>query len=191
MDECYLLVGLGNPGMAYENTRHNIGFMIIDELTQDVEIPLRHESSIADAAEAKIGTRKVVFAKPLTFMNRSGLAVSSLIERYDVSRANLLIILDDFNLPFGQLRFRGSGSDGGHRGLESIIYELQTTEFSRLRVGIGQDDMAEQVDFVLGDFDEEEQKLLPGIVDRSAAGCLNFIHDGISETMNTFNQTTN
>ena len=191
MDEFYLLVGLGNPGMAYENTRHNIGFMIVDELAQDVESPQRLESSIADTVEAKIGTRNVVFAKPLTYMNKSGLAVSALTDRYDISRANLLIILDDFNLPFGQLRFRGSGSAGGHRGLESIIFELQTTKFSRLRVGIGHDDIAEPIDFVLGDFDEEEQKMLPGIIERSAAGCLTFIHDGISETMNTSNQTTN
>jgi PTH1 family peptidyl-tRNA hydrolase len=191
MDEKYLLVGLGNPGAAYKTTRHNLGFMIIDELTHELNDRQTIDNTNAWAQAGKLEDSDVVLAKPLTYMNHSGLAVSDLVERFDISLNQLLIILDDFNLPFGQVRLRPSGSDGGHRGLESIIYHLQTTSFPRLRVGIGQEDTENHIDFVLENFEEEEKKVLPEVVRYSQEAVLSFVQEGLIHTMNNYNRTTN
>ncbi|MCG8604250.1 aminoacyl-tRNA hydrolase [bacterium] len=191
MDEHYLLVGLGNPGAAYETTRHNLGFMIIDELTHTLKDLQTIDITNARVKAAKLGNNELILAKPLTYMNNSGIAVSGLVEKFNISLTHLLIILDDFNLPFGQLRLRANGSDGGHRGLESIIYQLQTTSFPRLRIGIGCEATEDYVDFVLGNFDEKEEKVLPEVVHCAAKAVLSFVQEGLTHTMNHYNRTTN
>ncbi len=120
-------------------------------------------------------------------MNRSGEAVVELVQQFNISPSNLLIIFDDFNLPFGKLRARSKGSDGGHNGLASVIHELGSNDFSRLRVGIGQDNLVDTVEFVLSKFNRKEKKELPGLIDLAADACLHFVAGGIYKTMNTFN----
>lgn len=137
--------------------------------------------------ETTFNDRHVFLAKPLTFMNRSGEAVIELVQKFDVSYKNLLILLDDFNLPFGKLRVRSKGSDGGHNGLASIIHELGSDDFSRLRLGVGQENITDTVKFVLSKFNKKEKKHLPDIFDQAAEACFHFVTEGITQTMNKFN----
>ncbi|MFQ5753026.1 MAG: aminoacyl-tRNA hydrolase [bacterium] len=187
MDEDYLLVGLGNPGSRYEHTRHNLGFMIVEKISRDLNCPYSYKNEIYGVAKSKVDTKNVILAKPLTYMNRSGVVVSKLVDKYKIPFRNLLIILDDFNLPFGKLRLRSRGSDGGHNGLASIIQEISSLTFPRLRVGIGQENIEDSVDFVLSNFDENEVKMLPQIIQRASEASLNFVVKGITKTMSTFN----
>lgn len=183
-----MLVGLGNPGLKYKKSRHNIGFMVIDEFVRTHKAQFTAKSKNYKITNTKLnGGQNVVLAKPRTFMNRSGEAVAELVREFKVPHNKLLIILDDFNLPFGKLRFRSEGSTGGHNGLKSIIDQLQSTAFPRLRIGIGQEFSEDPINFVLGKFNKEEKKLLPEIIKRSADACLFFVKNGISKTMNKYN----
>lgn len=182
-----LLVGLGNPGSKYRLTRHNLGFMIIEKIAEILKCNFTSGKGDYLVSEALFNGRNVVLAKPLTYMNRSGRAVLDLIQTYNVPLSNLLIILDDFNLPFGKLRFRSKGSDGGHQGLASVIYQVESETFPRLRVGVGKESIEDAVAFVLSNFDEEEQKELPKIVKHSANACLDFVSEGIEIVMNKYN----
>ncbi len=183
-----MLVGLGNPGREYADTRHNIGFMVIDHLAQQEDVRLAKTSTTYISGTGNIAGRSVVLAKPLTYMNRSGLAVLRMVERYAVPLDRLLVILDDFNLPFGRLRIRAKGSDGGHNGLASIIDFLSSSAFPRLRIGIGNDTLSDAVEFVLSPFEPEEQRRLPELIDHASDACRSFVEHGIQRTMNIFNQ---
>jgi len=185
-----LIVGLGNPGQEYRHTRHNIGFRVIDHLLD------RHSNSLAQNLCRSIVwcqdlyRQGVVLAKPLTFMNHSGQAVGQLIDQYEVPPEQTLIIYDDLNLAFGTFRIRRSGTAGGQNGMKSIIQHLKTTDFPRLRVGIGQPTIDSFIDHVLSDFSEDEADQLEGILATAVDAVESFVQHGIIATMNAFNGKT-
>ena len=181
-----LVVGLGNPGPEYAATRHNIGFMVVDQLAAQSG-SIWENSSKWDALIAKFGN--VVLAKPMTYMNRSGYAVLRLAQFYKIQPPEILVIVDDTALPLGRLRLRASGGSGGHNGLESIIVEFGTEEIPRLRVGIGEAPPAGSVDYVLSRFFEEEKPLVRSAIDRAAEAVKCAIDNNLISAMNIFNKT--
>ena len=185
-----LIVGLGNPGREYRETRHNVGFMVVDEIARRHNLTLAMApSQIPDAMIAKkFGRDAVVVAKPLTFMNNSGEAVAALARYYDVPIGDLLIVIDEVALPFGRLRARARGSAGGHNGLKSVVARLGTTEFARLRLGVGRGDARKDLaDHVLSKFEADEQSALGEFIARAADAAEMFAVDGIEKVMNTYN----
>jgi aminoacyl-tRNA hydrolase/ribosomal protein bL25 (Ctc-form) len=185
-----LIVGLGNPGREYRETRHNVGFMIVDEIAR------RHglswsmaPSQVPDAfVTKKYGTDPLLLAKPLTYMNRSGDAVAALARYYDIASADLLIVIDEAALPFGKLRARARGSAGGHNGLKSIVERLGTQEFPRLRLGVGRGDgRRDLADHVLATFEPEERTELESVIARAADAAEMFAVDDIFKVMNVYN----
>lgn len=154
-----LIVGLGNPGRQYAKTRHNLGWQVLDRLAEKLKIGFKEGKGEYYAALLEEGDREVVFLKPTTYMNGSGIAVKEALAFFDKTPSDLLVILDDMALPLGKLRLRANGSSGGHNGLESVIYQLQTEDFARLRLGIGTpEDKEAAVGHVLGEFSLEEKK---------------------------------
>jgi PTH1 family peptidyl-tRNA hydrolase len=185
-----LIVGLGNPGREYRETRHNVGFMVVDEIARRHNLTLAPApSQIPDAMIAKkFGDDALLMAKPLTFMNNSGEAVAALARYYDVPVGDLLIVVDEVALPFGRLRARARGSAGGHNGLKSVIARLGTTEFSRLRLGIGRGDARRDLaDHVLSKFEADEQSAVGEFIARAADAAEMFAAEGIEKVMNTYN----
>jgi PTH1 family peptidyl-tRNA hydrolase len=185
-----LIVGLGNPGREYRETRHNVGFMVVEEIARRYALGWSQApSQVPDAFIAKrYGTEPVLLAKPLTFMNLSGDAVASLMRYYDVAVDDLLIVIDEASLPFGKLRARARGSAGGHNGLKSVIERLGTTEFSRLRLGVGRGDARRDLgDHVLSIFERSERAELESFITRAADAAEMFLAEGILKVMNTYN----
>jgi len=183
----YLIVGLGNPGAEYENTRHNIGFKVLDALASASNIFFRSDR-YASVAELKIKGRTFILVKPTTYMNLSGKAVRFWLEGEKIPVENLLVVTDDLALPFGTLRMRLKGSDGGHNGLKDIQLILQTTNYARLRFGIGDTfNRGQQIDYVLGQWDEQENKDLQTHINRAAEMVQSFGLAGPQNTMNKFN----
>ncbi|HOC17512.1 MAG TPA: aminoacyl-tRNA hydrolase [Vicinamibacterales bacterium] len=184
-----LIVGLGNPGRRYRDTRHNVGFAVVDELAR------RHDAGFegapADALMARarrLGPDGAILAKPLTMMNLSGFAVSELSRYFRVAPGDLLVVADDVALPLGRLRARPRGSDGGHKGFRSIIEQLGNGEFARLRVGVGRGDARRDLaDHVLGGFDPEERPQIAEAIGRAADAAEVFVLEGIEAVMNRFN----
>ncbi|MGC8852759.1 MAG: aminoacyl-tRNA hydrolase [Hydrogenobacter sp.] len=163
-----LLVGLGNPGKKYEKTRHNVGFMVIDQLAKKLKLKDYQEECLSHVYKAKIGGREVLLAKPQTYMNNSGIAVVNLLEEHNISPEEMIVIYDDLDLPLGRLRLKLEGSSGGHHGVESIIKEIKTEKFPRLKVGIGRPkDKSQVVNYVLSPFSEEEEQILYTVLERS------------------------
>jgi len=155
-----LFVGLGNPGRQYAKTRHNLGWQVLDRLVEKLKIGFKAGKGEYYAARFEENEREIVFIKPTTYMNGSGIAVKEALAFFGKTPADLLVILDDMALPLGKLRLRSKGSSGGHNGLESVIYQLQTEEFARLRLGIGTPEAKESaVGHVLGEFSKEEKKI--------------------------------
>jgi len=181
------LIGLGNPGRQYALTRHNIGFIFLDFIQKEHNILFRPGKGDYYFAETGIAQEDVLLVKPVTFMNRSGLAVIQVLEHFNIQPKDVLIVYDDFHLPFGVLRFRPKGSAGGHKGMESIIYYLQNEAVERLRIGIGQPDTKE-ADFVLSNFTEEEQGVLPDILKAAYDGIETWLKFGINAAMNRYNR---
>ena len=181
-----LIVGLGNPGKDYEGTRHNVGYMAIDVLAKRHHIFVKARRNRAQVGEGTIGDEKVILAKPLTFVNLSGEAVSGLIRRYRLNLEDVIVITDDVNLPVGRLRVRASGSAGGHKGLKSIILSLGTQDFVRIRIGIGAPDRG-MVDYVLSRFTREERPIIKQAVTRAADAVEAILTSGIEQAMNEFN----
>ncbi len=184
-----LIIGLGNPGRRYRDTRHNVGFGVVDELAR--RTGAEFEAAPADAlmARANAGGESVILAKPLTLMNLSGAAVADLARYYRIAAADLLVVADDVNLPLGRLRARAQGSDGGHKGLRSIIERLDSEDFARLRVGVGRGDpRRELADHVLARFDPEERPIADDAIQRAADAAGVFVTDGIDVVMNRFNR---
>ncbi len=183
----YLIAGLGNIGAEYENTRHNMGFMVLDAYAKASNIVFSTER-YGDIAQTSVKGRKVVLLKPSTYMNLSGNAVRYWMDRLNVPAERLLIICDDLNLPFGSLRMRKKGSDGGHNGLKNIGEMIGTQEYSRIRVGIGNDfSRGTQVDFVLGKLNAEQMKMMPGICEKAGSGIVEFVLAGPDKAMNSVN----
>ena len=185
-----LIVGLGNPGREYRDTRHNVGFMVVDEIARRHGIDWTSgPSQLAETLIAKrFGDEPVMVAKPLTYMNNSGDAVAGLVRYFDVRHDDLFVVVDEAALPFGRLRARARGSAGGHNGLKSIIERLGTTEFSRLRLGVGRGDgRRDLADHVLARFERGEQADLETLITRAADAAEMFAAEGISKVMNAFN----
>jgi peptidyl-tRNA hydrolase, PTH1 family len=181
-----LLVGLGNPGPQYRDTRHNVGFWVVDEIASRWHVGDGWRERDEALYVKKAGGSTLV--KPLTFMNLSGFAVSRLRQFFQVEPADILVIVDEAALPLGRLRARAHGSAGGHNGLKSIIEQLGTTEFPRLRVGVGRGDMRRELaDHVLSKFDPDERDTIHAATLRAADAAEMFISDGIERVMNTFN----
>jgi peptidyl-tRNA hydrolase, PTH1 family len=185
-----LIVGLGNPGREYRETRHNVGFMVVDEIARRYNLSLAMApSQVPDAFIAKrYGPEPLLVAKPLTFMNRSGDAVAALARYYDIVVGDLLIVVDDVDLRFGRLRARARGSAGTHNGLRSIVDRLGTTEFPRLRLGVGRGDARRDLaDHVLSTFEAAERSALEEFIIRAADAAEMFAVDGIAKVMNAYN----
>jgi PTH1 family peptidyl-tRNA hydrolase len=185
-----LIVGLGNPGREYRDTRHNVGFVVADEIVRRHNLTFAMApSQIPDAMIAKkFGADGLLVAKPLTFMNNSGEAVAALARYYDISIGDLLVVVDEVALPFGRLRARARGSAGGHNGLKSVIARLGTTEFARLRLGVGRGDARRDLaDHVLSKFEADEQSALGEFITRAADAAEMFAADDIAKVMNTYN----
>jgi peptidyl-tRNA hydrolase, PTH1 family len=187
-ESSYLLIGLGNPGREYINTRHNLGFMLIDRLTIRLNARGLKMQSNAIVITAQYEERKLILAKPQTYMNLSGQSVQGLAHFYKVPLENLLVAHDDLDVPFGTIRIRPGGGPGGQRGMASTIEKLGTKEFPRLRLGIGRPPgRMDPKAYVLQDFSKEEMKLLPDILDRSTDATFEFILKGLNAAMNKFN----
>jgi peptidyl-tRNA hydrolase, PTH1 family len=188
-----LIVGLGNPGREYRDTRHNVGFMVVDEIARRYALGwVQAPSQVPDAFIAKrYGTDPLMLAKPLTYMNLSGGVVAGLSRYYDVPPGDVLVVVDEAALPFGKLRARARGSAGGHNGLKSVIERLGTTEFSRLRLGVGRgDSRRELADHVLSIFERSERAELEAFITRAADAAEMFVAEGIGKVMNTYNPDT-
>jgi PTH1 family peptidyl-tRNA hydrolase len=185
-----LIVGLGNPGREYRETRHNVGFMVVDEIARRHQLQWSAApSQVPDAFVAKrFGGQPVLLAKPLTFMNRSGDVVAALSRYYDVVPGDLLVVVDEVALPFTRLRARPSGSAGGHNGLKSVIERLGTMEFPRLRLGVGRGDARRDLaDHVLSTFERGERAELESFIARAADAAEMFAAEGILKVMNAYN----
>ncbi|THV60899.1 aminoacyl-tRNA hydrolase [Flagellimonas alvinocaridis] len=183
----FLIAGLGNIGSEYEETRHNIGFKVLDFLAE------QESFSFESAKLGAVGTFKhkgksVLCLKPSTYMNLSGKSVNYWMEKEKIPLENVLIITDDINLPFGTIRLKTKGSDGGHNGLKDVQNTLQTSQYNRFRFGVGAEfSKGKQVDYVLGQWNDEERKALPERLKKSAELVLSFVFSGVKNTMNQFN----
>lgn len=188
-----IVVGLGNPGAGYEHTRHNIGFLVVDELLSRWKKRLRPGKGEYLLARADYAGEEVLLIKPLTYMNNSGIAVRDILDREGLGPQHLLVVCDDFALPLGLLRIRSRGSDGGHNGLASIIMELQTDDFPRLRCGIQLEVMPPKdamADFVLSVFGDAEREAVRAMITRAADAVQELAVSGIGRTMNIYNTNT-
>ena len=183
-----MIVGLGNPGPAYRHTRHNFGFLAVDELADELNIQVKRLKFKAMIGEGRFNGNMVVLVKPMTFMNDSGRAVAPLLRYFKLPLSNLLVIHDDLDLPLGTLRLRPSGGTSGQRGMASIITHLGTQEFPRMRLGIGRPPgQMDPVDYVLKNFLPSENELLAIVLRTAVEASQNFINEGLTQTMNKYN----
>lgn len=185
----WLLVGLGNPGDKYDNTRHNVGFAAIDQLAEELRVPVQKLKYRALTQTVELGGAKVLLMKPITYMNLSGEAVGEAARFFKIPADHVLVLSDDVSLPVGKLRVRRGGSAGGHNGLKSIIQHLGTDQFPRVKIGVGEKphpdyDMA---DWVLGKFTGEDLKTISQAIQRAGKAAECYIHDGPDQAMNRFN----
>lgn len=187
-DTTYLLIGLGNPGREYRDTRHNVGFMLIDRLIVRLNAQGMKVQSKAIVTTAAYQDRRLILAKPQTYMNLSGQSAQGLLNFYKIPVENMLIAHDDLDIPFGTIRIRPKGGPGGQGGMASTINQLGTKDFPRLRIGIGRPPgRMDPAAFVLQNFTREEMKLLSEIIDRAAEAALTFVVEGLNMAMNKYN----
>jgi len=193
MESLHLVVGLGNPGAEYARTRHNAGFLVLEELARRSSAGWNLEKKFdARVAKQDQDGRKVLLAQPQTFMNLSGEAVNALMGFYRVPLSQLLVVTDDADLPLGEIRLRSKGSSGGHHGLESIEQHAGSRDFARLKVGIGRKDGRREITgHVLGKFSTEEAKLMDKVLQRAADQVACWVAEGIEKAMNRFNGVVN
>ena len=188
------IVGLGNPGNRYRFTRHNIGFRVIEFLIDKFKAQHFDSTALFECYQAPLSEDSLLFVMPQTYMNNSGTAVREIHQKYNLTIADFLIVYDDFQLPFGTLRLRPKGSDGGHNGLSSIIYNLENDLIPRLRIGVGGKTVPIErthelmADYVLSRFDIEEEKLLPQLLNHAHNACTSWVETGIQKTMNHYNR---
>lgn len=184
----WLIVGLGNPGLRYEKTRHNLGFMLIDLLARKAQTQVKREECRAQIGRAVIENQTIELVKPQTFMNLSGESISCLLKKENRGAEKLIVVSDDLALPVGSLRLRAKGSAGGHNGLKSIIACLRTEEFIRLRIGIQPEhQLSDTSNFVLENFTKSETETIENVLERSAEAIHSVIKDGIEKAMAKFN----
>ncbi len=185
----FLIIGLGNIGDEYVETRHNIGFKVLDEVAQTNNFTFE-TAKLGEIGSYKIKGRTVICLKPSTYMNRSGKALKYWMDKENIPQSNVLVITDDINLPFGTIRIKTKGSNGGHNGLKDIELFLQTILYNRYRFGVGADfGKGRQVEYVLGRWDDEEKALLPERLKTSTEIINSFVLAGIARTMNQYNNT--
>jgi PTH1 family peptidyl-tRNA hydrolase len=184
-----VLIGLGNPGEEYEESRHNVGFRVADILARRCRMSLDVFKNNAVQGQGSWRGRRIVVAKPTTFMNRSGQAVRALIRQHRVVPEEVLVIVDDIHLPLGEIRLRATGGSGGHNGIQDIIDRLGGGDFPRLRIGIGREfDSGGQSDYVLAPFEEEEEPVVGAATERAAEAALAFVTDGVEVAMSRYNR---
>ena len=180
-----IIIGLGNPGTQYKDTKHNMGYWILDKLANQYGLEFKlgkHEYMYAK-------NNQMTLLKPLTFMNNSGLAIRDYIDYFNLQNKNILVIYDDVDLPLGTLRFRLGGGSGGHKGIESIIYQLESDDFNRLRIGIATDeDMRPSEKYVLSPFHKKDEELRNNMIEKACEGIKYYLSNDIKETMNQFNE---
>ncbi len=181
-----MIVGLGNPGQQYAKTRHNVGFMAVDKLAQDLKAVVNKTKFKALIGEGYIGQEKVILIKPQTYMNLSGEAVGSLVRWYKLNPSDVVVVYDDMDLPLGKLRIRPKGGPGGHNGMKSIIAHLGTAEFPRIRIGIGRAEH-DSVNYVLGNFAEQELDVINRIMTKTVESIHVWVQQDINAAMNKFN----
>ncbi len=187
MKKC-LIVGLGNPGREYVHTRHNVGFDVVDELVRAHDGPEYALEKLAMVTKISIKSRPVTVIKPTTYMNLSGKAVKYYLEKEKINTENLLIVVDDVSLALATIRFRTKGTDGGHNGLKDIQNKINTTQYPRMRIGIGDDyPKGRQADYVLGRWSSQEMEALIAKTHDFVAGIETFVFRGITEAMNQYN----
>lgn len=183
-----LIAGLGNPGAEYKDTRHNIGFELLDLLSEKLSVTFESESGLYDLGEARFKGQNVWLVKPKTYMNLSGKAVRKVMAKTNLTPRECLVCYDDLNLDIGKIRLRQSGSAGGHNGIQNIIDELKTDAFPRLRIGIGDNfSRGGQSDYVLSPFSEEERAVIEQTLEVASDAVLTFLRSGINKAMNQFN----
>jgi len=186
--ETYLIIGLGNPGREYKQNRHNIGFLAIDRLSKVWDIPLGHLRNKALIGLGQQANKTVILAKPQTFMNDSGFSVASLVRFHKLALERVLVVYDDLDLPLGMLRLREGGGSAGHKGMASIIQQLGSNEFPRLRLGIGRPTgHMDVMDYVLQDFNPQEQEILNLMLNHIEEAAQVFLSEGINAAMTHFN----
>ena len=183
----YIIVGLGNPGKKYENTRHNMGFLTIDVIAEKLGIKVDRIKFKSLVGVTNYAGQKVILVKPQTYMNLSGQAVREIMNFYKVPVENLIVIYDDIDIAVGKLRIRKKGSAGTHNGMRDIVYQIQDDNFPRIRVGIGAERKGDLVNFVIGGFSKEERPLLEDSITKAADASLAIIKDGIEKAMNAYN----
>ncbi len=191
-----LIVGLGNPGQGYANNRHNVGFMCVNHFAKTHRIRFDRKRGEARIGTGEVAGNEVVVARPQTYMNLSGQAVSRLVRKFNIGPDNLLVIYDDLDLPLGKIRIRQGGSSAGHKGVESIIAELGSRDFIRIRVGIGRPpipvgsgEVTETgiVDYVLSDFTAEEKEVVARVIPEGSGAIFSLITEGLAAAMNKYN----
>ncbi len=182
----YIIAGLGNPGSKYENTRHNMGFKAIDAMASEFGIDVNRAKFKGLIGEGRIGSEKVILLKPQTYMNLSGQSVREIMNFYKIPEENLVVIYDDFDLPIGSIRVRKSGGPGTHNGMKSVVQELGSRKFPRVRVGIGSSD-GSTIQFVIGKVGKDEQQILNEAAEAAASAAADIIRIGIENAMNIHN----
>ena len=188
--DSFMIVGLGNPGREYRETRHNIGFILVDEISKELGIDFNRTQAKALITQGRFGGNKIILVKPQTYMNKSGHAVQSLLKYYKLETDNLLVVYDDVDLPLGAIRLKPSGGSAGHRGIQSIITQLGTQVFPRLRLGVDRPPGSKQAaNYVLKHFTKSEAEFLPQILKVAAKAALAFTVEGIEYAMTNFNKT--
>ena len=186
--ETFLIAGLGNPGREYRETRHNVGFMLVDALASAHHLTMGRMQSNALIAQGELSGQKIILAKPQTFMNLSGQAVASLVHFYKIPLDHILVAHDDLDLPLGSIRIRASGGSAGQKGLGSIIERLGTQDFPRLRLGIGRPPgRMDAADYVLESFSSGEKIVLKSVLDRAVEAVQTFVEGGVEPAMNQYN----
>jgi len=186
-----LIVGLGNPGREYERTRHNIGFFVVQHLAQEAGVTLRRRVCDSLVGELTLNNERIALAKPQTYMNRSGVAVTALLKEFRSSTDDLVVVYDELDLPFGRIRIRPNGSAAGHRGVLSVRESLAGAPFYRVRVGIGRPPAGiDPADFVLEDFSAEESVKLDEVVSRAAKASITVLQEGAHRAMELYNRAS-
>ena len=190
--QTYLITGLGNPGRQYRANRHNVGFMVVDQLAKRLELAFTRVESRALVTKGVYQDQRLILAKPQTYMNESGASVNALARFYKVEMSNILVAYDDVDLPFGVLRIRPGGGSAGQKGMASIIERLGGDQFPRLRVGIGRPPgRMDAAAYVLQDFARDESAELPAILERAAEAILVYVKQGLVQAMNQYNGLSN
>ena len=187
----YIIVGLGNPGRKYENTRHNLGFITIDRLASKHDIKVDKIKFKALVGDGRIADQKVLLVKPQTYMNLSGDSVREVASYYKADPKDIIVIYDDLDLPLGNLRIRKSGSAGTHNGMKSVVYQLKSDQFPRVRIGIGGNGDKDIIDFVIGGFKKEEVSILEEAVDNAVLAIESMIGETVDIAMNKYNSKKN